>query len=184
MAAPLYFQPEIDALLKMKKRIVADAWKPLTPAHKREAGKRQNSFEDVATMEAKAFDGSDKYEFQIELCHNLRNDAIAITLFAQIVPRNLTPICRYDVHDSPHNNPKWYSPRKIASGKVHRHIYNERAIRDGDLASWSDCGDSVRLPTGGSPASQRDRLKRKFIGDLNLHFDQREDQTLFVEFAT
>jgi hypothetical protein len=180
MAAPLYFQVEIDPLLLMEKRAVFESW--LRPS-KKEKRRRHNEFEEVGNISIEADPPASGIAFAMDICRNLRTDAIAITLYAEIHPRPLIPICRYDVHDTPHPNPPWFPPPLIESGVYHRHVYNERAIVEGDPDDWCKCAEVLQIAPGGSPQVQLQRLRLAFIGDMKIRFEETDTLNEFLDFG-
>lgn len=183
MVAPLYFDREIAAMLAMEKRILSGGWKPLASPNKKSARKRTNEFESVGIMSAEPLIGTPGYVFEIDVCHNLRSDSIHISLYAEIAPRRVLPICRYEIHDSLHTNPLWFPPVVIEGGQFHKHVYNERSIREGDQRDWCECASPLDLGGQCSPDIAMQRLKNKFIDDLHLNFDERDDRQTFINFG-
>jgi hypothetical protein len=184
MAAPIYSQSEVDSLVAMAKRIPDDdVLQPRTPAQKRKARRRINEFEEVSFMRCEPAEPLRSVALEVELCHNKRNDAISITLYAQIAPRPIRPICRYDVHDVPHENPPWFPPPLIEPGQFHQHLYSERAIREIDEEAWCACAAPLDVGLGGSPQTQLARLRKRFLADLHIAFDDRATRGLFMSLG-
>jgi hypothetical protein len=180
MAAPLYTQQEVAVLLAMPKRAPGGSWQPTKPKKKR----RHNEFEHVAVVVVEPDPVVTGTGFELDICHNLATDELSITLYAEIYPRPLRPICRYDVQDCAHGNPDWFPPPLIAPGEFHRHVYSERAVTEGEPEDWDACAEALGIPTGGSPKAQLERLKKKAIDELNIVFEDRDTRNLLLDFGS
>jgi hypothetical protein len=182
MAAPLYFQREVEMVLALEKRALFESFRRPRKAEKRH--RRHNEFEEVGVIRLEPEPLQPGIVLEMDICHNLRDDAISIALYAAIQPRPLRPFCRYDVHDSPHENPAWFPPPVIPPGVFHRHVYNERAIQEGDVEDWDACAEPLDLVLGGSPQSQKERLKHRFIADLRISFEDRDTRGQLFNFES
>ena len=184
-AAPLYLQSEVDELLAMAKRIPdSDVSQPRTAKQKRRVRRRAYPGETFTILQCVPADGRPGIAFEVEVCRNLRNDSVVVQLFAQISPRPMRPICHYDIHDTPHENPPWFPPAMIDGGQFHRHVYSERAIRETDEDAWEACATPLDLGLGGSPNALEARLRKRFLDDLNIVFDDGGTRGLFMKCET
>lgn len=115
----------------------------------------------------KAFDAETKLElnpavlFKVRTEANLSIGAYCIVLEGSIGDRPLEGICRFDVHDSVHNNNcKCCSPPpQIFPGQFHEHRYNECTINRGN--SWDKCGTLLAVDD-----AEFRRQIRQLIGDF------------------
>ncbi len=186
-AAPLYLQHEVDALIAMAKRIPDDddaVSQPRTAKQKKSARRRAYPNDEITILNCEPMYPAPGIQFEVEICHNLLNDSIVITLYGQIYPRPMRPICHYDVHDTPHENPDWFPPPSVESGAFHGHVYSEQAIRETDEDEWSACALPIDVGSGGSPNMQLTRLRKQFLADMNIDFDDRGTRGLFMTAGT
>ena len=163
MAAPVYKQVEIETLFALQKRATDSTWPVLRPADMGPARRRANVYEGVAQITVLPWDDSLVYKFRLEICRDTRTDHIAITLRAEIPPRPMLPICRYEVSDAPHANPAYCPGQGIESGTFHRHVYNEQAVREGGPESWDACAEALDLSSSGTGEAQMRRLANKML---------------------
>lgn len=95
-----------------------------------------------------------------------------IALKVLLTRRHKEMICRYDVHNGMHRNPKWYTPQLVNSRQFHRHVFNERAYRETGV--WDQCGDFIIQPQHPLPPQRYSEfLRHRFITDLNIKFTDK-----------
>jgi hypothetical protein len=165
MAAPIYSQIEADAVLALPKRIEHAAWE------KRKTG-RPTDYETSVTVAAIPEINGDGIEFCIEIRTNELTEDISVILTMRIGKRPLEGLCRYDIHDSDHDNPRWFTPATIAAGEFHSHLYSERSVQEFDR--WDKCASPLDLSPHGSPAQLRQRLWGRFLDDMRIKFSDSE----------
>jgi hypothetical protein len=101
---------------------------------------------------------------------------VAYTLIGEMPGRPDHPLCRYDIQASRHRNPQWWPPPVIPPRVIHRHLYNERAVREGQ--GWDWCADLVLAPEL-SARHNSAVLSQVFIDGIALTIQDPEVRDLF-----
>jgi len=152
-------------MLSIAKVVELNAWET------RRQG-RQGS-ERARVVSAMSVDRDD-VEFAIEIHRTPGVEACSITLKGKIHPRPFQAICRYDVHDTDHQNPRGSMPETVESGAPHRHLYREE--HDRKRNKWDVFAEPIR----DASATSAERLLGAFVCDMNIRFqDQRTNTELF-----
>lgn len=171
-------------LLGMPKRVFAEDWESRLHSDQAVKPKKRRqvaTFERKIRLKSRPEDSNASACFEIELVQNFRTDAVGLTLYAAIGLRPMLPICRYDFDDNEHENPDFCAFPSVTSGSFHRHVYNERAVRE--LDRWDACAEKLELPTSGGPKQLLDRLKGRFLQDLHIRFERKDDQQSVFQFG-
>jgi len=155
-------------MISVRKRVAFDAW------NKRKLG-RATKGEFGCEIKAEPEDASIPTAFKIVIRKDERTDTYSLTLEGKLPGRIFEGLLRYNVHDSIHANPEWFPPPIIESGDLHRHVYQERAVREG--RDWDACAELLKLPSAGSPNQQYERLLGKFMVDANIRVSDSETHT-------
>jgi hypothetical protein len=175
MAAPIYTQDQVAAMIAMPKYVEHDAWE------KRFDGRLGND-EERNRIKAQPADEKDLTEFVIEICRCIARGEASFTLFGKLLGYTEHPLCRYEIQCSRHTNPKWFSPSMFGSFIPHKHIYNERAVRED--YSWDKCAEPLRMSL---PRKKRkltitqwiDRIGPHFLKDANIEISDPRAMPLF-----
>ncbi len=163
MPNPEYSQSEADWLISLEK-LAALEGEIYDVLSRYRPGFSCKVFEAGSEIEQ-----SPPVRFRIRTEANISIGAYCIVLEASIGSRPLAGICRYDVHDSLHNNncSCCDPPPQILPGQFHAHWYNECTIRRGN--NWDKCGVTLEI--------DEDIFKRQirqligvFIEDMKLKF--------------
>lgn len=161
-------------MMKMPKLVPHDAW--------------QNRFEGRKTTDemrdrvpCTPLDESDLTEFCIEICHCPARGEASFTLFGKLNGYTDHPLCRYETQIGRHVNPKWIDPYFIGAGILHRHVYNERALREG--WPWDKCAEPLKLtkvPKRKLSLQQAiDQMTPIFLRDLEIEIHDPDVNVLF-----
>jgi len=171
MAAPIYTQQQIDRMLKIPKSVPYDAWE------NRFEG-RQSTDELRDRFKARPIDETDLTEFTIEICRcSVRHEA-SFTLFGRLLEYPEHPICRYEIQLCRHRNLKWFPPRIVDPRMLHKHVYSERAIREG--WPWDKCAEPIGQNRKNLSLEQAiGRLTPVFLENLKIEIHDSEVQDLF-----
>jgi hypothetical protein len=167
MAAPIYSQAQADAMIVAPKYISYDAWNEQW-ANLCARVRRPASDEDRVRIKVESGDG-DLTEFCVECCKCPARGEASYTLFGKLLGYVEHPLCRYDLQVCRHTNPRWFPPWVIGSRVLHRHIYNERAIREN--CTWDKCAEPLKIPKPKRKLSFQqsiDRLTPHFLTDIKL----------------
>lgn len=165
MATSIYTQVEIDQMLATPKDIELDAWEDRTQDRKRSP--------NSVAIEVSARDRDDM-DFNIAIVRSPRIGSESITLIGKILGRDRRAIARYDIHDAAHKNPPWFDPGFIGPRQPHRHLYNERALKED--REWHACAEPLDLP------DDAQRLLGKLLDDLNIRFSDSKTNTQLFGF--
>lgn len=137
MAAPIYTQAQVAAMIATPKYVPHDAW------NGRSEG-REGTDEVRNRIEAHPIDENDPTQFLIERCRCAARGEASFTLFGRLAEYVQQPLCRYEIQICRHSNPKWFSGPSYISARVpHKHVYNERAILEG--WTWDKCAEPLKL---------------------------------------
>jgi hypothetical protein len=134
MAAPIYSQAQVDRMIRTSKFVEQDAWQNRSDG-------RQSTIEQRDRIKAAPKDDTNLTEFWIESCRCPGRCEASFTLIGKLLEYPEHPLCRYDFQISKHTNPKWFSPYVIGPRVPHRHVYNEKAIREG--WTWDKCAEPI-----------------------------------------
>jgi hypothetical protein len=163
MDEPIYSQAEADAMIAMGKVAPFEAQLyAVTGFHR--VGYR------TLELEVKPTDPHADVKFTIRIGVNFDLDAYAISLVGAIGSRKPQYLCRYDVHDSYHDNSKCAHcgpPPGILPGQHHVHTYNEEAIRAG--FEWHRCATLIDAAPQTQQAPFRE-LIGQFVDGVRLSF--------------
>lgn len=167
--AVIYRQSEVDKLLTLPKYIDGEMWnEKATPRGRKD--EEQVAIPCVLDDESQFADA--KLKVIIRVDH--RKETMAFVLNVRLGKRPEQPICRYEVQNSEHINPPWYSPEVIEVGEFHRHVFNARAYEEYYMG-WDKCADSLGMPSkNSSPQSEYQSLKKKFLTDLNIDIRDKD----------
>lgn len=170
MDIPPYSQAECDYLIGMTKVIRADAYDGLDA--------RQTRHERSQRILAHPENADEPVEFRIDLRYNRIIYTFSISLLGKMDERELTGLCRYEIQDSPHKNPKWFEPREIASGVAHVHRYSHRAMTECGI--WWRCASPLDVPTESKWTTQQfHALQGCFVGDMSIRFEDTRAAKIF-----
>ncbi|MDP9172891.1 MAG: hypothetical protein M3O30_03385 [Planctomycetota bacterium] len=136
VAAPIYSQQQVTAMLKTPKVVEHDAWENRFDG-------RKSTEEARVRIPVSPEDDADLTVFAIESCKCIVRGEVSFTLFGKMLEYPEHALCRYEMQLCRHNNPKWFPPSFISSRALHKHVYNERAIRD-DMP-WDKCAELLNL---------------------------------------
>lgn len=176
MAAPIYLQEQVSAMMATPKHVEHDEWQ------KRFEGRAGND-EERNRIKVYPNDEKDSTEFVVETCRCIARGEASFTLFGKLIGYTEHPLCRYEIQISPHRNPKWFPPTMFGSLVPHRHIYNERAIREDH--SWDRCAEPLKelaVPKKGKKFSVQqwiDRIGPIFVKDVRLDVADPDADPLF-----
>src|SRR5438128_428070 len=118
MAAPIYSQQQVSALIALPKFVKYDEWQNRFDG-------RSTPDEERKRLKAHPVDATDSTEFVIETCKCIARGEASFTLFGKLIGYPEHPLCRYEVQISRHSNPKWFPPSMIGPRVLHKHVYNE-----------------------------------------------------------
>ncbi len=122
-------------------------------------------------------------KFTVEPRYSVPTGAFSITLAGRISDGLWQPICRYDVHPSPHENKAFCETGKILipSGSIHRHTYSEDAIRR--TGAWHKCAELLFVREDfPHAAKRREQVKRSFLEGLKMKLVDKDAFRKFMEF--
>lgn len=158
---PIYTQTDVAQLMAVPKYVKYDAW-----ANRLRS--RQTVGEQCKKLQVWPEDENNLTEFWVEARHRpIGRVKTSLTLYAKIPGRNGHAVCRYDVQDQKHtNHPKWFLPRYVGRLVAHRHIFNEKAVREGH--SWDACAEPLHLGDVGPVEHRIERTARVFLSDTNI----------------
>lgn len=132
-------------------------------------------------IKARPVDGDDLTDFTIEICRCVARQEASFTLFGKLVGYPDSPLCRYETQLCRHTNPKWFPPSVIPSRMLHRHVYNERAIRED--WTWDKCAEPLKLKSVPkrklSLQQSIDRLAPEFLKDTKIEIHDPDSASLF-----
>lgn len=175
MAAPLFNSADVAALIAMDKRIVLEEWQTKSELKQ---GRATTGWLH-ARVRASAPDQAD-VRFVVELRKSLRREEFSMTLLVSTPNVKDVAIVRYDIQTSAHVNPPWQGSQLIAPRVPHKHVYNPRAVSEGIADDWERCAEELQCPSGGTFASRVQWLRKAFLDDLGIHFDDREGRQSFL----
>jgi len=132
MAAPVYLQSQVDTMLNAPKYVRFNAWENRLPG-------RTHSEEIRHRIKAFPFDPKDATLFIIESCHCLSRRQVSFSLFGKMKGYPEHALCRYEIQTIRHRNPDWFPPQYVGNRVLHKHVYSERAIREG--YTWDKCAE-------------------------------------------
>jgi len=116
MAAPIYTQAQVAAMIATPKYVPHDAW------NGRSEG-REGTDEVRNRIEAHPIDENDSTQFLIERCRCAARGEASFTLFGRLSEYVQQPLCRYEIQICRHSNPKWFSGPSYISARVpHKHV--------------------------------------------------------------
>src|SRR4051812_1066058 len=116
MAAPIFSEDEVARLMAMPKHVRFEDWEGKWSC-------RDGADDKVRIKVYPAEPEDDDAEFLIEREERRYRGEIFITLVAKL-PQRRHPVCRYDLQQGIHRNPKWIRPRVVPPRAFHRHVYN------------------------------------------------------------
>lgn len=134
-------------------------------------------------IKARPANNKDDYtEFVIEACRCVARGEASFTLFGKLIGYPEQAICRYETQLCLHKNPKWFPPPLIQRRAIHRHVYNERAIRED--WPWDKCAELVTfdkaMPRKKLSLQQYiERIGPKFLKDTNTEVHDPDSRDLF-----
>lgn len=161
MAAPVYTQSQAQSMIEMQKVVPHDAWENRFEGRPSTTQEIRNRIRVVPEEEANLT------EFIVETCLCPGRGEAAFTLLGKLLGYTEQPLCRYEVQISRHTNPRWFPPFVIAPRALHRHVYNERAIRED--WPWDKCAELLKQPKRKLSLQQAiDILTPIFINDVRL----------------
>jgi hypothetical protein len=156
MAAPLFRDEEIAALIRVRKYVEVDA------AHSRKVDREGIPSGFVAH--------SDEYpeaEFVFHLARN--HDGCNLILSVRMGDgRPSQAICRYDIQDGAHLN---RDGSQIMPREPHSHIYKEESVRE--TGQWDS--DAAAIPGIIKTCA---KLYSQFLVDMHIHFSDSQSQRL------
>jgi hypothetical protein len=171
VAAPIFNQLEVEQLLEMPKHAAHDAWED------RHNGRNEMQARVPVTPD----DKSAFVQFEVEAYKCPEKNEASFTLIAKSVGRPEQAICRYEIHIGRHKNLRWMSPVFVGSKIPHKHIYNEKAVRDD--WPWDQCAEPLKfkksLPRKISLQQAIDRIAPIFLVEVHLEIYDPNVQTLF-----
>jgi hypothetical protein len=171
MAAPIYSQEQVQRMLLVPKIVSHDEWE------NRFAG-RQSPDEQRDRIKASPADADDLTEFWIEICRCAVRSEASFTMAAKLLEYPEHALCRYEVQLGSHTNPKWFTPHFVDRRALHKHIYNERAIREG--FTWDKCAEPVKQPKRKLSFQQAiDHLTPIFLEELRIEIHDPNVRGLF-----
>jgi hypothetical protein len=174
MAAPIYSQEQVSAMIATPKSVKHDAWQ------ERSAG-RAGTAELRDRIPAHPIDESDLTEFVIETCRCIARGEASFTLFGKLAGYPEQALCRYEVQICRHANPKWFLPSMIGPRVLHKHVYSERAIRED--WTWDKCAEPLKQhsrPRRKLTLQQCiDRLAPIFLQETNVKIHDADSMGLF-----
>lgn len=180
MAATIYTQAQVVGMLAISKHVPFDDWEDQQGKNNRLKG-REGTDEQRVRIKVFPDDESDLTEFAVETCRCVARGEASYSLFGKLLGYPEHVLCRYDLQTCRHTNPKWFPPFVIGSRVLHRHIYNERAIRDD--WPWDKCAEPLDIPKTKRKLSFQqsiDRLTPHFLADIKLEvYDPDTAGTLF-----
>jgi len=161
-------------MIALPKYVEHDEWE------KRFAGRVGND-EDRNRIRARPTNEKDLTEFIIEVCRCVARCEASFTLTGKLLGYTEHPLCRYDIQCSRHKNPKWFSPSMFGPFVPHKHVYNERGVRD-DYA-WDKCAEPLQMSL---PKRRRltvtqwvDRIGPIFLKEANIEIRDPGAMPLF-----
>lgn len=174
MAAAVYSQEQVSAMIAAPKYVQHEAW------DKRTEGRAGT---DEVRNRIRAFpkDDQDLTEFAIEACRCIARGEASFTLFGKLIGYPEEPLCRYEVQLVRHTNPRWFSPLVVGPRILHKHVYNERAIREGWM--WDKCAEPLRQKS--TPRRRLslqqciDRIAPIFLKETNVEIYDPDSMSLF-----
>ena len=149
MAAPLYSQAQVAKLIAMPKFVPHDEWEKRTDG--------RPGPEERQRIRAYPVDESDLTEFHIERCKWVARGEASFTLLCKLVGYPEEALCRYEIQLATHRNPKWFPPAYVGKRVPHKHVYNERAMRE--FGAWDKCA----TPLVFKPAPKRKMSLQQYI---------------------
>jgi hypothetical protein len=176
MAAPVYLQQQIVAMIATPKRVDYNAWQ------NRYEGRAKQT-EERSRIEASPIDENDLTEFEIETCRCPAREEASFTLFGKLIGCPQEPLCRYEVQWCRHTNPRWFPPAYIGLRELHKHVYNERAIREN--WPWDKCAELLNVKK--KPKKQLslqqciERLGGIFLDETHTTIDDPASRDLFYK---
>lgn len=175
MADPLFKIDEIAELIAMEKRIIYEEW-----AEKSELKQgRKTPGWLHARVRAFALARTDM-KFVVELRRSLYREEFSMTLLVSTANLTDVAVVRYDIQSSVHENPAWHGSQVILPRTPHRHVYNPRAVAEGTGDDWDRCAEELKSPSGGTFESRAQWLKKAFLDDLRIHFDDKHGRQDFL----
>jgi hypothetical protein len=159
MRASIYTNAQVRAMMLAPKYVRYDAWE--------ERWKGRDDKSDVKhRISVCPRDEKDPTEFSVESSICIARREVAFTFFGQLIGYPMLPLCRYDFQRGKHKNPRWWpGPEWIEPRVLHRHIYDERAEREG--LGWDGCAEIIGEAVD-RVQQAIDRLTPAFLSDLNI----------------
>jgi hypothetical protein len=173
VAAPIYSQAQVAAMLKMPKIVDHDAWQG------RQDG-RESRDENRHRIEAQPEDKSNTTKFTIEICRCVVRAEASFTLLGKMLGYPEHALCRYETQICWHTNPKGYASGDIGPRAPHKHIYNEKMIRDG--YPWDRCAEGLKLKKVRRKLSLEQTINRMapiFLNEINVEIFDPDVAPLF-----
>jgi hypothetical protein len=173
MAASIYTQRQIDAMIAEPKHVPFDAWDHRWDG--RESG-------DEHRIRVKVFpdNKASLTEYVVECCKCAARGEASFTLFGRLLGYPEHSVCRYERQLCRHNNPRWFPPSVIGSNVLHRHVYNERAVTED--WPWDKCAEPLKIVVPKRKLSLQqaiDRLTPEFLKDIKLEVHDPQTMGLF-----
>lgn len=141
---------------------------------------RESALEWRPRVKAHPQNDLDLTEFVIETCRCPSRKEASFTLFGKLAGYPEQPLCRYEIQICRHNNPKWFPPPTVMPWVLHKHVYNERAIREGH--PWDKCAEPIlkKMPRNKLSLQQAmDRLSGIFLTETVVSVESPETNDLF-----
>jgi hypothetical protein len=167
MAIAEYSQAEADWMIALEK--IAKYEAEIYEVHSRyRPGYSSKAFEAETKIEQRP-----AVSFKVRTEANISVGAYCIVLEGSIGERPMEGLCRFDVHDTAHNNNCicCAPPPQIFPGQFHVHRYNECTINRGN--NWDKCG-SLLTVVDSEFKKQIRQLIGNFIDEMKLTFSDSD----------
>lgn len=169
MAAPVFSKSDVLRLIAMPKHVRYDDWQA-------DWKSREGS---VPAVKIKAFpnDEDEDIEFIIERVDRRDRGEVTLNLYVKLPElARAHPLCRYDLQNLRHRNPKWFTPKIIPSRTFHKHVYNERAVRENLPKDWALCAEPIDIKPERDFQRNLSKLLRVFLEELHIEMHDRIGQ--------
>jgi hypothetical protein len=158
-------------MLKLPKHVEHDAWQN---RHDGRSGDRPR-------IKASPNDRTNLTEFTIEIFKCAARGEASFTLLGRPSGYPEHALCRYEIQLVRHTNPKWFEPVFIGPRALHKHVYNERAIRE-DFP-WDKCAEPLALKSHPrrrlSLEQAINRIAPIFLKELCVEILDRDTMSMF-----
>jgi hypothetical protein len=172
MAAPIFEQSEIDAILDCEKYLSSDAQKRRT-RYRSSDGTRQRKLELQILSDV-------PWPLEVFFEESIKDSRSEVTfgLLADVDKRGRELVCHYDIQANWHENPPWSDGKTLNPYVPHKHVYSPENLRHGDLTGLR-IATAIKMRAQDSFEKKTENLFRIFCDDLKITMDKDPQLNLF-----